>query len=209
MVRPLDLGSSSQLLARQMTKVGRSPVEASRRSRRMNPSMHASCLCQLPMHREEPMMPCLVTVQESLEKDELAQRVKYQGSSPNMNSARFHVTLPSGPQHNKYSILQTKRRTDEAKVASSEPAAASSEVGVTGLGSGGNNLSTRTRQAAAARAEARHRRLTAAARAMNVAPSPKDSDVRLKGRQANSMEHLTSDDEELPELSWGAALSEP
>jgi hypothetical protein len=47
-------------------------------------------------------MTALEHVRRDLEKDEMSQSAKYGCGEPTCSSARFHVTLPSSPQHTKF-----------------------------------------------------------------------------------------------------------
>lgn len=83
--------------------------------RRTKPSMHETCLVSTGCSREEePTMSGLAVVWDSLERDAVNQRNKYGGaSSPNLDSARFHVTLPSRNICDKFSSRLSLRRSGD------------------------------------------------------------------------------------------------
>jgi len=48
-------------------------------------------------------MSSIAAVQSALQQDEALQQHKYNGAEPSVRTARFHVDLPHGPQHLKFS----------------------------------------------------------------------------------------------------------
>eukprot|EP00928_Gymnodinium_smaydae_P021864 TRINITY_DN18563_c0_g1_i1.p2 TRINITY_DN18563_c0_g1~~TRINITY_DN18563_c0_g1_i1.p2 ORF type:complete len:292 (+),score=74.58 TRINITY_DN18563_c0_g1_i1:267-1142(+) len=65
-------------------------------------SMHESSLRQKERWTQ-PKMASLNEASQALDRDALEQTRKYGGAEPRGVTGRFHVTLPNGPQHNKYS----------------------------------------------------------------------------------------------------------
>lgn len=56
-----------------------------------------------PRHWVEPEIKGVNLVRDALVQDSANQRKKYGGEEPSPRAARFHVALPTVPQHNKYS----------------------------------------------------------------------------------------------------------
>lgn len=84
-------------------------------------SMHESTLQDLWGRKEPPGIRGLGLVQGSLERDALKQSHKYGGAEPSKGAARFHVRLPQGPQHSKYSTRASTAPFGASRVLDATP----------------------------------------------------------------------------------------
>lgn len=102
--QPLRQAGKAQLLMDEGPPLAMDEILAVPKGMRPGISMHESTLKELWCTKESPRIRGLGLVQDSLERDALQQREKYGGAEPSKGAARFHVRLPQGPQHVKYSL---------------------------------------------------------------------------------------------------------